>query len=101
MGNVTKRDANRVVKAIEKKFSSYIAAGYSRPQLFEDWDGKDFVIMWEEGPFEWSYQPINDETIDDELSSLAGYAVKVPAVKLPDNVLVEPINHYSVALYPA
>lgn len=99
--NVTKRDANRVLAAIKKKFSSYIAAGYSGPRLFENWDGKRFVISWEEGPFEWTYQPIDDETIDDELSSLAGHAVRMPAVKLPDNVLVEPINHYSVALYPA
>ena len=101
MPNVTKRDADRVVNAIRKKFHSYIVAGYHGPQLFENWDGKRFVIMWEEGPFEWTYQPINHETIDDEMSSLAGCTVKVPAVKLPDNVLVEPINHYSVALYPA
>lgn len=96
---VTATQANKVLEAVKTKFRVYIDAGYSEPKLMQDWDGYAWVIMWEEGPFEWTYDPIEDRALDQEMSSMVGRAVYLDGVALPKGIWCEPINHYSLAIY--
>lgn len=72
----TKDQAEAVVARIAEVFGADPKYG---PELLEDWDGHRWVVMWEKGPFEWTYG--------------ASSKVDVPGV------WVEAINHYSVAIH--
>jgi len=88
---VTKSMAVRTLKAIETSFASWVQEGYG-PKLLEDWDGHDFVIVWEEGaPYDWAF--LLDGGTEEE------YGFKVPAAKIPSTVWTEPINHCVIGLY--
>lgn len=57
---MNKRTATKVLAEVEKKFSLYIKAGYSRPNLRDaDHEGLpkgSWSIDWEDGPEEWCYE---------------------------------------------
>ncbi len=57
-------------------------AEVSLPTLLEDFDGRDFVIVLEEGPENW---PLTFTwSVNQQL----------------DGMFTEAVNHYSIALYP-
>lgn len=102
---VTRKQAEQALAAIKEQFKTYIAAGYDGPELIENWEPWwnsstiPFVIMWEEGPFEWAYSA-KDGGIDEELSSLMGERVDTPAAtSWPEGIWMEPATTYCVALY--
>lgn len=100
MNKITRAQAVASLESVKKQFNAYIQAGYAPPVLMEDFDGKDFVLVWEEGPYEWTYLcPQGGH--DEELSAEAGMAMSWdPAPDWPEGVWAEPVNHYSLALYP-
>lgn len=64
-------------------------------QDFESWYGDPYpwAIVLEGGPYDWSmYVPHGGRTEE--------YGWQFPEVRLPQGVWVEPINGYSLALYP-
>jgi len=101
--NPSKAQATKVLAAVKAKWAAYEDDGYP-PKLLEDFDGRKWTIVWEEGPYQWSYSPIDEVTLDEELTALANDfggtgPVYTRAVALPPGVWVEPINHYSVGIY--
>ena len=82
---VRKRDAEKVLAAVKRKFAPYIAAGYDPPVLLKDWDwtgygGAPYTIVWEGGPYDW--------------------AVELGWVNVP-GVFAEPITGWALGLYAA
>lgn len=100
--NITAADAEKVRKLIMKRFKSWIAADYPEPKVIENYDGRpgQFVIMWEEGPFEWAYYGTLGSMKYAERDPEFGF--RLPIVPVPDSlshVFTEPVNTYTVALY--
>lgn len=108
---VTRRDAERVVKAIHAAFPASVQefadGNYEKlvpitderflPQIFENWDGRDFVIIWESGsPYDWTmtfpYGGISEEF---------GSTVKDVSDMIPSHLHVEAVNNCVLAIYPA
>lgn len=96
--NVTERDAQKVVAAILRQTNHddpELFAGVSPPIVRESEYGDDWDIIWEEGPFQWPYLfPFGG--IEEEF----GFRLKDVSSDLPDHVMVEAKNHYSITLYP-
>lgn len=104
---VSRKQAEQALAAIKEQFKTYIEVYGEEygPKLIEDWEPHwndrtiDFVIMWEEGPFEWAYNA-KDGGIDEELSSMAGQRMDIPAATTwPEGIWMEPATSYCVALY--
>lgn len=51
---VSEAMAKRVLKAIHEKYPE--DAKSHGPEILRDWDGRDFVILWEPGPEGWTYE---------------------------------------------
>jgi len=100
---ITKTQAELVLAAVTRKFSPYVEPGFG-PTLLSDFDGRPWTIVWEEGPYEWPFAQLDAKTVDEELTAEAAeYGAGLifsPAVTLPPGVWVEPVNHYSIAVYP-
>ncbi len=99
--NVSKSNAEKVLKAVEKAFASWLTDDGIGPTLAMDYDsgfgsGPGPVIYWEEGPYEWSYL-FPDGGIDEEF----GFETKSVRDQIPDSVFVESATSYSIALYDA
>lgn len=135
---ITRRQAEQALAAVKAQFKSYVEdmvlpptpaetingveypatkgmtlkAG-PPPVLMEGgFDGRDWTIVWEEGPDEWPFVLGTDEATEEE-RVLAGQAAeefgaktgdltksgRTPAV-MPKGVRFEAINHYSIGLYP-
>lgn len=91
---VTKRQAEEVLEAVAKQFESWVTDGYG-PKLMTDFDGHDWVIMWEEGsPYQWTYM-FPGGGIEEE------FGFRIPEVQLPDGVWAEALTSYSLAVYPS
>ncbi len=75
-----------------------------KPLLVRDWawSGARWSIVWEEGPYDWSLGLAGGYTETSYLiAEMLGTAPKAePAMDTP-GVLVEPVNGWAVALYPA
>lgn len=117
MPKVTARQAEDIRAAIEKRFSAYVHDGqYGRPTLYdhthENLSAGSWVIVWEEGPYEWALAPF-DNFVDDEsffLATDAGLTVaqartvaskKASPQPHADRVFLEPIHSFTLGLYPA
>lgn len=105
---ITRKQAEQALAAIEEQYRTYLAGDGKKygPKLVENWEPHwsdsviDFVIMWEDGPFEWAYNA-KDGGLDEELSSMAGQRMDTPAATTwPEAVWCEPATSYCVALYP-
>lgn len=116
---VSRADAEATLAAIIERFKVYIEPltldsgtvipGDPPPVLVEGFDGRDWTIMWEDGgPSEWVFALEGDPTEEErvlaaEASEEFGTTITVPqrpAAKIPAGVMAEPINHYSLGLYP-
>lgn len=92
---VTKRQADAVVRAIEKQFAPWINEGDSGPVLLKDWNGHGWAIVWESGsPDSWAVKDPGGD-VDEE------FGFKIPARREVRGVFTEPINSYTLGLYPA
>lgn len=117
---ITHAQAERALGCVREQFKEYIAAGDPPPKLIENWvpvtcrDGRvreddsiPFVIMWEEGPYEWAYRAIEggrDVELTKELRSVSGVdpaaVVDTPAAaNWPKGVMGEPYFSYVLGLY--
>lgn len=105
---ITRKQAEQALAAIKQQYASYLGSDGEEygPKLVENWEPfwNDrtiaFVIMWEEGPFEWAYSA-KDGGLDEELSSLVGQRMDTPAATTwPQGVWLEPATSYCVGLYP-
>lgn len=89
--SITRKDAEKVVAAIKAQRSAWVEEGYG-PHLLEDFDDQPFVIVWEEGPYQWTYDfPFGG--VDEEF----GTTIKDVSAMLPDHLYVEAMTSYSVA----
>jgi hypothetical protein len=99
MKRITSSMANRTLAAVKKQWGE-IADGDLGPKLIKDWDwdGKpiDYAIVWEEGPFEWSYLFPNGGRMSEwDISfTLPDVSAKVPA-----QVFAESVTSWSIGLY--
>ena len=105
MASVTRQKAEAVLSAVKEKFAPYIDErfGYA-PELAGSEDG-NWSVSWETGPFEWTLAPLSEETLDEEMTSLVqefkpGSVVCRPAVTVPQGVFLEPINSFTLGIYP-
>lgn len=101
---ITEEQAEAALESIRQQFNSYISAGYSPPKIIRDFETScgvvPYAIVGEEGPFRWTYVCPHGG-YDQERSSLMGRFCEIPAAPgWPKDVWAEPINHYSLALYP-
>jgi hypothetical protein len=100
MEPVSKAKADKVLKAVEKKFAAWIDPSDgpdNKPTLFPDWAGDGhWAIVWEGGsPYEWALTPIGDPYHDEEFG---GTAAGVP---MPAGVFTEPYYSFVLMIYPA
>lgn len=88
---------------VDRKVAEQIVAAYMvkykwpsefAPQLLEDFDGRPWTIMWEEGPEDWVFVPLQDDHVFE-------FGFTLPGQPTPDGVLTEAINHYSLAVFSA
>lgn len=107
---VTARQAEQVLEAVREKFRAYWknCEPESRPRVSHQ--GAHPVIVWDAGsPFEWPHL-FSGGGVDEEMAALAEEfvgrddairrATHEPAT-LPDGVHAEPVNGYTLGLYPA
>jgi hypothetical protein len=78
--------AELVLAAVRAKFAAYLGDGATGPVLYPGSHESlhtpgAFVVSWEEGPFQWTYDP-------------QGYT------GIPDDVFIEPVNHWCLGVYP-
>lgn len=76
---------------------------YRAPELWADWDGHDWVVSWEEGPWEWAYRASMGgfNEVADQVAAMGGTPVEEEPIPMPDGVWCEPINSFQLGLYPA
>jgi hypothetical protein len=72
-------------------------------RLDMDWDGH-VAIIWEEGPYEWTYHFGTDD-VDEELTIEVqefqpGAVVRLRPVTMPKGVFVEPYTTFALGIYP-
>jgi hypothetical protein len=112
---VTKKQAEKVRAAVKRQFAAWLnpASEWGEPKLYpgshEGMSDRYWVIIWEEGPFEWAIKAFN-ESVDEEVFELARdagmdrrKAVEVAMVELPPrptDVFVEPVNGHTLGIYP-
>jgi|PlaIllAssembly_1097288.scaffolds.fasta_scaffold01795_13 hypothetical protein len=100
--NPTKAQATKVLNALKRQRAAYIDGPDSGPKLVENWDwlgnGSDYIarwsIVWEEGPYEWSYLfPFGG--IDEEF----GFHVANVSDAIPEGFYSEAITSWAIGLY--
>ena len=126
MARVTQRRAERVLASLKAAYAEYlkpltdddgkvISQGWPEPVLVQDyqtWSGghAPYAILWEEGPHEWTYaldgSPTEEERVlvaeaGAEFGKPGLKAKGRPAVVAPAGVFIEPLNSWSVGIYPA
>lgn len=92
---VSKSKAEKVLAALLDQCKPWVQEGYE-PKLVQDFDDREWTILWEEGPYEWPYL-FPHGGIEEEF----GFKVADLSSQIPAEVFVEPINHYSVGIYEA
>lgn len=105
---VRKRDADKVLAAVKKKFKAYLDLG-TGPVLLKDWDWTaggpvPYAIVWEGGPYDWAVT-FNSDDVDEELAALgAEFGLTFgpsPIPVLPDAVYTEPVTGWALGIYPS
>lgn len=83
---------NSVAKAFGERDEQY------GPKIVRDWDRKgDVMIMWEEGPFEWTHTYVQLAAGFGAVDPEFGFQRK--PVKPIKGVFVEPYTSYALGLY--
>lgn len=91
---VTREQAEQVLAALQRQCAGWIGEETQYgPTLAEDFDGRPFVIIWEEGPDGWPF------AFPHGLAEDCGGRIADVSADVPPGLLVEPINHYSVGIY--
>lgn len=109
---VTEKQAQRVLAAVREQCAGWIDPEQpdTGPKLVMDFDwmgtGSSPAIVWEEGPFEWTYR-FPEGGIDEELTGLAreftpDAIVKTKDVsdKIPSGVWTEACTAWALSIYP-
>ena len=89
--SVTRKDVEKVVAAIGRQIPSAKDEGYG-PLIGED-DRQGWTIIWEEGPFQWTYL-FPHGGIEEEF----GTKLEDVSADLPAGIWAEAINHYSIGV---
>lgn len=96
----TKAQATKVLNALRRQCAAWIDEGDTGPELKRDWDWTGsgdparWSIVWEEGPFQWSYLfPFGGR--DEEF----GFKLADVSDAVPEGFFVEAITSWAVALY--
>jgi hypothetical protein len=108
---VTQLRAERVLAQVKARFSGWLDEEHPEwgPQLFTDWDGAPYAIVWEAGPDSWAIAFTGDDSSEEERVLRAeaaeelGYEYKVPTIKprkRVKGVYEEPIYSCVLGLYP-
>lgn len=116
--SVTKRQAEQVFKAVQKKYASYLdgVGELDQPKLIKDWDWGwspiKWAVVWESGPFEWALLASGggfDEETYLAAVEIAGAAearrmsedgkFNVEPLPVPKGVWLEPVNGWSFGIY--
>ena len=118
----SKAKAEAVLAAVKAQYASYfepllhedgstLSEGWPEPVLIDR--GDRFEVVWEEGPDEWVFTLDGGSGEEDRvLAAQAAQefganvattvkAVERPPAKMPPGVYVEPVNHITLAVYPA
>jgi hypothetical protein len=95
---VTNADMEKVLATIVKQIPWALDAKNSSPKIVMDFDyfgrGSTPAIVWEEGPFEWTYTfPYGG--IDGEF----GFSVADVSGYIPEGLFIEPITSWAVGVY--
>lgn len=99
--------------AVAHQFRTYIDAGYSAPELVENWDFPDtpvrWAVVWEDGPDDWASRAQvggQDETLSIEFGrrfdtppAKVAASSRTPQGQWPRGVQAQPVYSYAVALY--
>lgn len=86
---VAQAQAEKIIASLNKQWG--VDPKYGGPELLAGWDGHDFVIIWEGGPYDW--------TILASGGGFDEFGHEYEPVKLPTGVWVEPVNGCVLALY--
>jgi len=85
---VSKAKAEKVVKAIESVFCHHVESGGPGPKVNEYYSESGHpVVIWEEGPEAWPML-----FLDSEVARM---------VSAEKGLLLEPVNHVVLGVYPA
>lgn len=97
---ITLKDAEKVLAVLLAQHPGAKEIGFDQPMIIEDWswtgDPAPFAILWEGGPFEWTYL-FPHGGIDAEF----GTKTKDVSSKIPAHIYVEPITSWAIGIYPA
>lgn len=92
---VSKSKAEKVLAALLDQCKPWVQEGYE-PKLVQDFDDREWTILWEEGPYEWPYL-FPHGGVEEEF----GFKVADVSGQIPEGIFAEPVNHYSVGIYEA
>lgn len=98
MASVTKREAEKFLRALKKQRAAWIDDDSKGPELLEDWDwtgygGFRWSIVWEEGPYDWSdLFPFGG--VDEEF----GGRIADVSEGLPETLYAESITGWAVGI---
>lgn len=98
MRHPTKAQASKVLAAVRAQYKSWILPGDTGPLLvrdwkFYDWDTTRWSIVWEEGPYQWTYM-FPHGGIEEEFGS----RVKDVSDRLPAGVWAEACNSFALSV---
>lgn len=93
---ISRTAADKALKAIREQFKSWIGAQGEMygPQLVEAWDGKNWAICWDGGPYAWT-------TLAVQGGNDVEYGTSFPAAQnFPSgDVFAEPYDNCVLVLY--
>ncbi len=95
----TKAQATKVLNAVKKQCAAWIDEGDTGPKLVRDWDwtghgSARWSIVWEEGPYQWSYLfPFGG--IDEEF----GFKLPDVSAAIPEGFYSEAITGWAIGLF--
>lgn len=110
---VTKAQATRVLRAVEKRFGAWLDGNENDPKLLMDfewgyWGYSTPAVVWEGGPYDWTIAftggGLTDEerAMEGEIKELFGATVKhkQPEPAKVEGVFLEPITGWALGIYP-
>ncbi len=107
---ITKHLATKAFNVFKRRFKGYYDPTSPYGPLLRKNETGHWEIMWEEGPFEWAIN-FSDGGVDTEVYYLARDAGATyaearalatnPRNEIPASIFSEPINSYTLGLYPA
>lgn len=94
MSTANKAVTAKALTSVKRRFSAWITTFDNGPTIEPNTSGgSGYSIVWEGGPYEWTY-----------LASMGGFddfGNEVEPVEAPDGFYLEPVNTWSLNVYPA